>query len=98
MSSPSESDREAVRHERAVSSLSDRSGAPRAHVRGLFAQEFSRLELGAKVRAYLGALTAANVRRMLHRGARSAQEDSRVRPGGVNEAKVPPPHQERRAP
>ena len=98
MSSLSESDQEAVRHERAVSSLSDRSGAPRAHVRGLFAQEFSRLELGAKVRAYLGALTAANVRRMLHRRARSSQEDSRVRPGGLNEAKVPPPRQERPAP
>jgi hypothetical protein len=98
MSSLSESDREAVRHERAVSSLSDRSGAPRAQVRSLFAQEFSRLELGAKVRAYLGALTASNVRRMLHRKARSAQEDSRVRPGGAKEAEVIPPPEERPAP
>jgi uncharacterized protein DUF3562 len=84
MSSPSESDQEAVRHERAVGSLSDRSGAPRAQVRGLFAQEFSRLELGAKVRSYLGVLTASNVRRMLHRKARSV---------GANEAEVMPPRQ-----
>jgi hypothetical protein len=98
MSSPSESDQEAARHERAVGSLSDRSGAPRAQVRGLFAQEFSRLELGAKVRSYLGVLTASNVRRMLHRKAGSSLEDSRVRPGGANEAEVVPPRQERSAP
>jgi hypothetical protein len=98
MSSPLESEQESVRHERAVSSLSDRSGAPRAQVRSLFAQEFSRLELGAKVRAYLGVLTASNVHRMLRRKARGAMEDSRVRPGGANEAKEPPARQERPAP
>lgn len=98
MSSLSESDQEAVRHERAVGSLSDRSGTPRAQVRDLFAQEFSRLEPGARVRSYLGVLTASNVRRMLHWKARSAMEDSRVRPGGANEAEVAPPRQERPAP
>jgi hypothetical protein len=59
--------KEVVRHERAMSSLSDRSGAPLAEVRSLFAQEFSRLELGAKVRSYLTVLTASNVRAMLRR-------------------------------
>jgi hypothetical protein len=59
--------KEAVRHERAMSSLSDRSGAPLAEVRSLFAREFSRLELGAKVRSYLTVLTASNVRAMLRR-------------------------------
>jgi hypothetical protein len=93
-----EADQEAIRHERAVGSLSDRSGTPRAQIRGLFAQEFSRLEVGAKVRSYLGALTASNVHRMLSRKARSAMEDSRVRPGGANEAEVVPPRQERAAP
>jgi hypothetical protein len=36
-------------------------------VRRLFTQEFLRLELGAKVRAYLSILTASNVRAMLRR-------------------------------
>jgi Protein of unknown function (DUF3562) len=62
-----ESDKEAVRHERAVTSLCDRTGAPLAEVRSLFAQEFSRLEPGAKVRSYLAVLTASNVRAMLRR-------------------------------
>lgn len=59
--------KEAVRHERAMSSLSDRTGAPLAEVRRLFAQEFARLELGAKVRSYLAVLTASNVRALLRR-------------------------------
>ena len=59
--------KESVRHERAISSLRDRSGAPLVEVRRLFAQEFSRLELGAKVRSYLSVLTASNVRAMLRR-------------------------------
>jgi hypothetical protein len=67
MNSPFESDKEAVKHERAVSSLCDRTGAPLAEVRSLFAQEFSRLELGAKVRSYLAVLTASNVHAMLRR-------------------------------
>jgi len=67
MSSLLESGKEAVRHERAMSSLCDRTGAPLAEVRSLFALEFSRLELGAKVRSYLAVLTASNVRAMLRR-------------------------------
>ena len=67
MSSLPERGKEAVRHERAISSLRDCAGAPVVEVRGLFAQEFSRLELGAKVRSYLSDLTASNVRAMLRR-------------------------------
>jgi len=58
---------EALRHERAIKSLRERTGAPLAEVRSLFAQEFSRLEPGAKVRSYLAVLTASNVRAMLRR-------------------------------
>jgi len=62
---------EAVRRERAITSLCDRTGAPLTEIRSLFAQEFSRLELGAKVRSYLSVLTASNVRATLRRkGAR----------------------------
>jgi len=43
MSSLPERGKEAVRQERAISSLRDRTGAPLAEVRRLFAQEFSRL-------------------------------------------------------
>ena len=67
MSSPLERGKEAVRHERAIKSLRDRTGAPLLEVRRLFAQEFSRLELGAKVRSYLSVLTVSNVRAMLRR-------------------------------
>jgi len=58
---------EALRNERAIDSLRGRTGAPLTEVRSLFAQEFSRLELGAKVRSYLAVLTASNVRAMLRR-------------------------------
>jgi len=67
-----------------VTSLCDRTGAPHAKVRSLFAQEYSRLGLGAKVRSYLAVLTASNVRAMLRRERRNAQADSRARPGGAN--------------
>jgi hypothetical protein len=67
MSALSERDTEAVRHERAIRSLHDRTGAPLPEVRRLFAHEFSRLELGAKVRSYLSVLTVSNVRAMLRR-------------------------------
>ncbi len=67
MSSLFDRDKEAARHERAISSLRNRTGAPLAVIRSLFAQEFSRLELGATVRSYLSALTASNVRKMLRR-------------------------------
>jgi hypothetical protein len=56
-----------VRHERAMISLCDRTGVPLAEVPSLFAQEFSRLELGAKVLRYLAVLTASKVRAMLRR-------------------------------
>jgi hypothetical protein len=67
MSAPLERGNESARDERAISSLRDGSGAPLVEVRRLFAQEFSRLELGAKVRSYLSVLTASNVRAMLRR-------------------------------
>jgi hypothetical protein len=70
MSSPVDRDKEAVRHERAISSLRSRTGAPLAVVRSLFAQELSRLELGAKVRSYLSVLTASSVRTILRRKGR----------------------------
>jgi len=67
MCSLSDSDKEAVRHESAISSLRNRTGAPLAEGRSLFAQEFSRLELRAKVRSYLSVLTVCNVRTMFRR-------------------------------
>ena len=51
--------------ERAIRSLSGRTGVSRAEIRTLFSQEFARLELNAKVRSYLPALTASNVRALL---------------------------------
>jgi Protein of unknown function (DUF3562) len=70
MSSLSERGREAARNERVIGSVRDRTGAPLAVVRSLFAQEFSRLELGAKVRSYLAVLTASNVRAILRQKRR----------------------------
>ena len=70
MSSLSERGRETARNERVIGSLRDRTGAPLAVVRSLFAQEFSRLELGAKVRSYLAVLTASNVRAILRQKRR----------------------------
>lgn len=67
MNSLLERGKEAARHERAISSLRDRTGTPLVEVRRLFTQEFSRLELGAKVRSYLSVLTASNVHAMLRR-------------------------------
>ncbi len=64
-----ETGQEAARHERAMSSLCDRTGAAPAEVRRLFTQEFSRLELGAKVRSYLAVLTTSNVHALLRRKA-----------------------------
>ena len=75
MSSLFESDKEAVRHESVIDSLRKRTGAPLAEVRSLFAQEFSRLKLGAKVTSYLSILTASNVRTMLRRKVRSSAPD-----------------------
>ncbi len=56
---------EAARHERAITSLSTRTGASLAGVRALFTRELARLELRAKVRTYLSVLTTSNVRAML---------------------------------
>jgi hypothetical protein len=67
MSSFFERGGEAVRHERAISSLSDDTGASLARVRRLFALELARLELSAKVRTYLSVLTTSNVRALLRR-------------------------------
>ena len=67
MSSLFEPDKEAIRHERAISSLRNRSGAPLAEVRHLFAQELARLELGASVRSHLSILTTPKVRAILRR-------------------------------
>lgn len=76
MNSLSEPGKEAARHERAISSLHVRTGAPLVEVRRLFAQELSRLELGAKVRSYLSVLTVRNVRALLRRKGALSQEDS----------------------
>src|SRR5579863_2474117 len=70
MGSLSERGRGAARNERVIGSVRDRTGAPLAVVRSLFAQEFSRLELGAKVRSYLAVLTASNVRAILRQKRR----------------------------
>jgi len=51
--------------ERVISSLSGRTGMPPGEIRSLFSEEFARLQRGAKVRSYLLALTAANVRALL---------------------------------
>jgi hypothetical protein len=65
MGSLYEGSNEAVRHERAITSLSVRTGTSPAKVRALFARELARLELRAKVRTYLSVLTTSNVRAML---------------------------------
>jgi hypothetical protein len=73
MSALLEPGKEAVRRERAIRSLRERTGAPVAEVRSLFAKEFARLELGAKVRSYLAVLTASNVRTLLRRKRESSR-------------------------
>ena len=55
------------RDERAISSLCDRTAAPRGDVRALFAGEFHRLGFRATVRSYLRVLAAANVYSILRR-------------------------------
>ena len=61
MSSDSEHRDEATRHERAVSALTERTGAPVAEVRALFAAEVARLTRGATVRSYLVTRATSNV-------------------------------------
>lgn len=76
MSELSERDNEeAFRHDRAIGSLRERTGAPLAEVRRLFEREFSRLELGAKVRSYLAVLTTSKVRAILRRKEVRSGED-----------------------
>jgi hypothetical protein len=77
--------KEAASHERAFGSMRDRIDVPLAKARRLFAQELSRLELGAKVRSYLSVLTRSNVSAMLRReGAVAGIHDpvAAVRPNG----------------
>ena len=62
-----ESDQEAARHERAIGWVRDRTGEPLTEVQRLFAREFSRLEVGARIRSYLPVLTMSNVRAILRR-------------------------------
>jgi hypothetical protein len=54
-------------HEREIRSLSTRTAIPPDEVRALFAHEFARLGMGAKVGTYLTVLTTSNVRAMLRR-------------------------------
>jgi hypothetical protein len=61
-------------HEREIKSLSHKTGATPSEVRALFAVEFARLKIGAKVASYLAVLTESNVRGMLRRNARVAPE------------------------
>jgi hypothetical protein len=53
---------EAARTERAIHTIAETGNASLEKIRGLFAEEFARLEKGAKVRTYLHALAVANVR------------------------------------
>lgn len=61
MMSDFDNSKEAARHERAIGALTQRTGAPLAEVRALFAEEFARLAQGATVRRYLVTRTASNV-------------------------------------
>lgn len=61
---------EAAGHERAIRAIAETSDASLEKVRGLYAEEFARLEKGAKVRKYLHALTGANVRAKVREAAR----------------------------
>jgi hypothetical protein len=57
--------------QRAIDSLSQRSGVSTARIRALVAREIARLELGATVRSYLSVLAVASVRGMLGRAGAS---------------------------
>lgn len=61
---------EAARHERAISTIAEAGNASMEKIRGLYAEEFSRLEKGAKVRTYLHALAVANVRAQVREAVR----------------------------
>ena len=70
---------ESFGEERAICSLSGRTGVPQGAIRILFSKEFARLELGAKVRSYLPALTAANVRAVLRSAGTGPQNEREPR-------------------
>jgi hypothetical protein len=72
--------------ERAIRSLSERSGVSLGEVRTLVGDEFARLKMGAKVGSYLGVLTASNVRGMLRRKARLATDVPRPMPPKESDA------------
>jgi hypothetical protein len=61
-------------HEQEIRSLSIRTAVPPDEVRALFAHEFERLGMGAKVGSYLAVLTTSNVRAMLRRKGKGAGE------------------------
>jgi len=61
---------EAARLERAISAIAETGNSSLEKIRGLFAEEFARLEKGAKVRTYLHALTVANVRAQVREAAK----------------------------
>jgi hypothetical protein len=60
-------------NERAIRSLSERSGVGLLQVRTLFRTELARVGMGAKISSYLAVLTASNVRGMLRRMTRLAE-------------------------
>ncbi len=69
MSVPTHSS-ETARHERAISSIAKTENTSLEEIRGLFVEEFARLEKGATVRKYLHTLAAANVRAKVREAAR----------------------------
>ena len=73
--------KEAASHERAIGSLRDRTDVPLVEVQRLFAQEFLRPQLDAKVRSCLSVLTVSNVRASLRRKAAVAKGRSPVTTG-----------------
>ena len=81
MHSVLEPGKEAASHARAIGSLRDRTGAPLAEVQRLFAHEFSRLQLDARVRSYLSVLTVSNVRAILRRKGAAAKGRSSMTTG-----------------
>jgi hypothetical protein len=80
MRAPFEHRNDPLAHERAIQSLSEKSGASPAEVRAVFGDELARLKMGAKVGSYLGVLTASNVRGMLRRKASLAARLAELAP------------------
>jgi hypothetical protein len=64
-------DTEVAARERVIAALAESTARPADEVRGVFAQEYARLEANAKVRTHLQALTASNVRAILRRAERT---------------------------